>query len=141
MDNGGAGGSYSNMQRAALLPALALGFGFLTTEAHAQKGTFEEARVKAASTAIKFAQREFPSFKISDSAITERTRCRMVGSFWIVEVAGNRVNPGTTTFREKRIDAKTNFLEATVQIDSSGIVSIPRWSATGSGTMVARTPR
>ena len=129
------------MKRSAILPALALGFGLLGSEAHAQKGTFEEAREKAASTAIKFAQREFPSFKISDSALTERARCRMVGSYWIVEVSGNRLNPGATTFREKRIAAKFNILEATVQIDSSGIVSIPEWSARGSGTTVARTSR
>lgn len=127
------------MKRAALLPALALGFGLLGSEAHAQKKTFEEARVKAANTAIKFAQREFPSFKISDSALTERARCKLVGSFWIVEVSGNRLNPGATTFREKRIDARSNVLEATVQIDSSGIVSIPGWSATSAGTTVVRT--
>jgi hypothetical protein len=129
------------MTRAVILPALALGFGLLSPEAHAQKGTFEEARAKAASSAIKIAQREFPSFKISDSALSERARCRMVGSFWIVEVSGNRLNPGAATFREKRIAAKSNFLEATVQIDSSGIVSIPRWSATSTGTTVARTSR
>ena len=128
------------MTRAALLPTLALGFGLFASEARAQKGLFEEARVKAANTAIKFAQREFPSFKISDSALTERSRCRLVGSFWIVEVSGNRVNSGATTFREKQIDAKSNFLEAAVQVDSFGVVSIPTWSA-GPGSAAARASR
>ena len=108
---------------------MALGFGFFPSDVHAQKGVFEEARVKAATAAIKFAQREFPSFKISDSALTDRARCRLVGSFWIVEVSGNRVNSGATTFREKRIEEKSIFLEATVQVDSLGVVSIPAWSA------------
>ncbi len=76
------------MKRAAILPALALGFGLLGSEAHTQKGTFEEARVKAASTAIKFAQREFPSFKISDSALTER-----LGAGWW-GVTGSLKSPG-----------------------------------------------
>ena len=117
------------MTRAAFLPALVLGFGFPSAEVQAEKGMYEVARAKAAGTAIKFAQREFPSFKISDSAVTEPLRCRLVGSFWIVQVSGNRVNSGATTFREKSIDTKSNVLEATVQVDSKGVVSIPKWSA------------
>ena len=129
------------MHRAAILPAVVLGLGFLDTAAHAQKGIFEDARVKAAGAATKFAQREFPSFKISDSALTQKSRCKMVGSYWIIKVSGNRLNPGAASYREKRIRSDAKFLEATVQVDSWGVVSIPEWSAPDPRVVVTQASR
>ena len=52
----------------------------------APPATYEEARVQAVNAAVRGAQLRFPSFKFSDSAKKDPTRCQLAGDRWNITV-------------------------------------------------------